>query len=668
MQLFVLLILSLLAAKWSYAQPAHEWEYISPATWYNSAFYGACSAANGDYILVGTAGSGDSTDIIVERISAVGEHLWTTRVMGSQFSGLDTAVSVYETPTAELKVIASLDESSFVNYAAVITLSASGNVLSTWRYGGENSGVIAYHGIPTFDGNTIIAGYRRGLGSSGDPDGFILKKRADGDTLWARRFVMSSGGMRSVVENSTGGYYAAGHAWQAANRSNHDFWLARTDSLGQQEWLRHYGTNGHDYCVDLAATASGELYLAGRQGPTNSSGGYILKVQSNGDSLWSYGLYSDTEARRFTGIAARPSGGCYAVGSVYVRSSNRSRFWVVSREATGISSGEWMWDESATSALYGILPTNQGGWIVVGEKTIDERRRGYALLIEAPTGVRGQIRSRITGLPQRNVTVSTVSGEFSSVSNVAGFYALELSPGAYELVTSGPCVETGHTSGVIVPEGTAVIHDIDVGVPHYEDRFTSLNLVAHNDVESAASIYLQNTGSGELYFIASVENSIPNSAWLRLEPNNGTIQANDSALVNIIMQPDTSNSGAWEFQSTIVIRSNSCPDSVDRIPVFVTVLDVDHTTPLVQGFRLFDAYPNPFNATTTIRFELPLQSLTELNVFDIQGREVAVLINESMSAGSHQIEFNAGGLATGLYFYRLQAGEFIAMGKFLFLK
>lgn len=79
-------------------------------------------------------------------------------------------------------------------------------------------------------------------------------------------------------------------------------------------------------------------------------------------------------------------------------------------------------------------------------------------------------------------------------------------------------------------------------------------------------------------------------------------------------------------------------------------------------------YPNPFNPTTEISFELPRAMNVSLRVFDLLGREVAVLVNGDLNAGTHRVEFDGKELASGVYFYRLDAGEFLLTRKMVMLK
>jgi hypothetical protein len=87
-----------------------------------------------------------------------------------------------------------------------------------------------------------------------------------------------------------------------------------------------------------------------------------------------------------------------------------------------------------------------------------------------------------------------------------------------------------------------------------------------------------------------------------------------------------------------------------------------------QRFSLAQNYPNPFNPSTTIKYELPKSSHVSLSVYDILGREVSLLVNERRDAGVYEVKFDGSNLASGVYFYRLQAGDFVAAKKLLLIK
>jgi hypothetical protein len=90
------------------------------------------------------------------------------------------------------------------------------------------------------------------------------------------------------------------------------------------------------------------------------------------------------------------------------------------------------------------------------------------------------------------------------------------------------------------------------------------------------------------------------------------------------------------------------------------------TVPLV--YSLSQNYPNPFNPSTRIEFAIPRQALVELKVYTILGQEVATLVNQILPAGRHAVTLNGASMASGVYFYRLQAGSFTETKKLLLLK
>jgi len=100
----------------------------------------------------------------------------------------------------------------------------------------------------------------------------------------------------------------------------------------------------------------------------------------------------------------------------------------------------------------------------------------------------------------------------------------------------------------------------------------------------------------------------------------------------------------------------------------VRILNVFFDGPMPLEYILAHNYPNPFNPTTTIKYQIPELSFVILKVYDVLGNEITTLVNEEKLAGSYQIKFDATILSSGLYFYRLQAGDFVETKKMLMLK
>jgi hypothetical protein len=89
---------------------------------------------------------------------------------------------------------------------------------------------------------------------------------------------------------------------------------------------------------------------------------------------------------------------------------------------------------------------------------------------------------------------------------------------------------------------------------------------------------------------------------------------------------------------------------------------------VVKEYILQDAFPNPFNPVTTINYSVPEVSFVSLKVFDILGNEVVTLVNENKPKGNYKVEFSAGSLPSGIYFYRMQSGSFAETRKMVLLK
>ncbi len=176
--------------------------------------------------------------------------------------------------------------------------------------------------------------------------------------------------------------------------------------------------------------------------------------------------------------------------------------------------------------------------------------------------------------------------------------------------------------------------------------------------------------------------------------NADTTHQNIAVAVNL---SNTAQSANLDFTSTPVqaadhqmldmMRSQSfAPLSISNIssyplsipPYGVSIIDIRPPTvlsnaknakdALPKAYRLEQNYPNPFNPTTVIEYDLPIAGRISLKVFDLLGREIATLVVGRMEAGVHQVTFDASRLTSGVYFYKLQAGSFVASKKLVLLK
>jgi hypothetical protein len=98
----------------------------------------------------------------------------------------------------------------------------------------------------------------------------------------------------------------------------------------------------------------------------------------------------------------------------------------------------------------------------------------------------------------------------------------------------------------------------------------------------------------------------------------------------------------------------------------VGIQPVSNTIP--QEYKLTQNYPNPFNPTTNINFSIPKEGNVKLSVFDVTGKEAVLLVNEALGAGEYKVDFNASGLTSGVYFYRLETAGFTDVKKMILVK
>jgi hypothetical protein len=105
---------------------------------------------------------------------------------------------------------------------------------------------------------------------------------------------------------------------------------------------------------------------------------------------------------------------------------------------------------------------------------------------------------------------------------------------------------------------------------------------------------------------------------------------------------------------------------ISQIPVAIDDRQDDSGIP--GTFSLSQNYPNPFNPATKIRYSIPQSSNVVIKVFDILGNEIETLVNEEKPTGEYEVDFNAGNLTSGIYFYKLQAGSFVQTKKMILLR
>jgi hypothetical protein len=154
-----------------------------------------------------------------------------------------------------------------------------------------------------------------------------------------------------------------------------------------------------------------------------------------------------------------------------------------------------------------------------------------------------------------------------------------------------------------------------------------------------------------------VERSFDSKNWAKVGFVNGHGNSNspkeyffeDSKLSNNSYQyrlRQVDNDGSFAFSNIVSVSLNQVPDN----------------------FALYQNYPNPFNPTTSIKYTIAEESFVSIKVYSIIGSEIATLVNEKLSAGSYEINFDASSLSSGAYIYKIQAGNFSETKKMILNK
>jgi len=240
-------------------------------------------------------------------------------------------------------------------------------------------------------------------------------------------------------------------------------------------------------------------------------------------------------------------------------------------------------------------------------------------------------------------------GSLSTFSVFASIGQSEAVPTCIAYVDTGFFV--GNLVGLPVPIGAAKVYFVDLAGNNsvYQGGLTAIVDVAVNPIDK--SIYaLQHAQFGPPWLnnkgrLFRIHNGIVDTLLSEL-PRPGGMVFNPHGDLFIT-----------SFQNNTILKVTNLP----------TVIEDNHTS-VVNKFSLEQNYPNPFNPSTSIQYRVSSTSNVSLKVYDVLGNEVATLVNEEKPAGSYEVKFDAAGLSSGIYFYKLQAGTFTETKKMTLIK
>jgi len=246
-----------------------------------------------------------------------------------------------------------------------VKTNAVGDTLWSRTYGGagyEN----CYSSQQTTDGGYVLAGFT-GTFAAGSRDFWLVKTNANGDSLWSRTYGGSeSDECYSVQQTDDGGYVLAGYT-DSFDFGSSDFWLVKTNAVGDSLWSRKYGGNHADECHSVQQTTDGGYVLAGYTASfgAGSFDFWLVKTNADGDMLWTR-TFGGSNLDDCKSIQQTSDGGYVLAGYTGSYGAGNVDFWLVKTDANGDSLWSHTYGDFETEVCYSVVETADSGFVLVG--------------------------------------------------------------------------------------------------------------------------------------------------------------------------------------------------------------------------------------------------------------------------------------------------------------
>jgi len=581
----------------------------------------------------------------------------------------------------------------------LVKTDAGGNTLWTRTYGGSMSDW-AYSVQQTTDGGYIIAGFTYSFGA-GNSDCYLVKTNADGDTLWTRTYGGSfNDEAYSVQQTTDGGYIIAGRTG-SFGAGYSDIYLVKTDAGGDTLWTRTYGGWSNDEAHSIQQTTDGGYISAGYTGSfgAGNSDFYLMKTDANGDTLWTR-TWGDSEQDEAFSVQQTTDGGYIIAGRTESFGAGSNDIYLVKTDAGGNTLWTRTYGGSNYEYAYSVQQTTDGGYIIAGWTG----SFGAGALDFGLVKVKGEnpavidiVNSPKYPGPDQLCEVSAIITDF--YDGWVDYADLHYDTGSgYTSILMSNAADSFYATIPGQPESTLVNYYIiatdNLGSTTASDTFS------YFVVEKVASIYMLpmhppiEVSPGSYFtFIGVLQNDTPVpqaiDVWIMLDVpgigsygpisryNNVPLAPNQVIWSGAVRQniPSFAPLGDYQYYAIcgdygesgpeVVIDSASFPFTV--IPGKISGgatdwklsgwFDNDNQEKRPIEFSLSNSYPNPFNASTTIEYQMPFDSKVKLEIFNLRGQKVATLVDGNIPAGNHQVSWDASQYSSGIYFYRLVVGE-----------
>ena len=461
------------------------------------------------------------------------------------------------------------------------------------------------------------------------------------DSLWSNTFGGNQYDICSAVQQtSDGGYILAGKT-QSFGAGDYDFWLVKTDANGDSLWSRTFGGMNSDICQSAQQTSDEGYILAGHTGSFGEcdSDFWLVKTDADGIFLWDRVFGGDDDDGCYS-VQQTSDGGYILAGYSRSFGANNCDYWLLKTNANGDSLWSKIFGGNDDDVCHSVQQTTDGGYILAGDTwSFGAGSRDFWLVKTDENG--DSLWSDSFGGSQMEVCSSirqTTDEGYILAGSTQSFGA------GYKDCWIVKTNENGDSlwSRTFGGEGSESLEDVQQtadGGYILGGQFLGTNswdfLLIRTD-ENGDSLWSMTFGGDDWDICLS----------LALTSDNGYILAGY-----------TRSFGAGDYDFWLVKTG----------PDFVGVEDFPSSS-VPKAFSLSPAYPNPFNPSTQITFNLPIGADVSLIVYDINGREVARIVNGWYPSGTHQAVFDGSELASGIYFAKIVAGNFSQTRKLVLVK
>lgn len=532
--------------------------------------------------------------------------------------------------------------------AIIISSSSFSQVTEEWvkRHTGTGAQDDVANDITTdASGNVYVVGTVYGL--FGETNFYTIKYDPAGNIIWSKSYdggALQNDAARDVEVDATGNVYVTGSA-RLTDSTGSTFATIKYNSAGTQQWIRH--TNiGNDYAEDMKIDAAGNVYVTGYQ--LNHPYGRIITVKYNSSGTQQWLVTYSPVATSFYGgycLEVDVSGNVYIGG--YQGNFGNGQIHLLKYN----SAGAFQWIRTYVS----------GGTIGVGDMindmTIDASANIY--MTGQVKGMSGSNGTDMITLKYNSAGTLQWAQKYNSANNntdLAYCIGVDASGNVY---VGGFATPNSNTDLALVKYNSAGTQQWVRTVNGQGNANDAVNGLV---LDAAGNVFLtgQSTGLGTAYnYITLRYNPSGTQIWSQtyLGPGN----ANDNAYAIAL-----GTNGAVYVTGKSQGTNSGSDFATVKYGQTVGVQNINSEIP--DKFYLGQNYPNPFNPVTNIKFSIPKASNVKLTVFDIQGREIAQLVNQHMDAGSYNADFDASHLASGAYFYRMETADFSDVKKMILIK